>query len=229
MMESFAYIGFWGHAAVGFFFSALSVWSFHQYGERNTQQTVIIGALALTAGWGVATIMAGPGGFAAESMETARNLGWLCFLYVLLKSGGAEKQPRTIVMIYAVLLAVLLIQPALDYAEHYFESLAGLNGAALAAEQSAQLFRMLFAIGAVVLVHNLYTGSAPEARWGVSLPMAALAAMWMYDLNLYTISYMTGERPVELVATRGLMVALMAPVFALGLSLIHISEPTRPY
>ncbi|MBF9676673.1 PEP-CTERM system histidine kinase PrsK, partial [Streptococcus pseudopneumoniae] len=75
--------------------------------------------------------------------------------------------------------------------------------AAAAVEQSAQLLRMIFAIGAVVLVHNLYSGSAPEARWGVSLPMAALAAMWMYDLNLYTIAYLTETRALELIATRG--------------------------
>lgn len=216
MMEAFAYIGFWGHAAVGFFFSALAVWSYHQYGSGNRQQAAIIVALALTAVWGVATIMGGPAGIAAEGLETARNLGWLAFLYVLLKSGGADKQPRTIVMIYAVLLAVLLIQPSIDYAEHYFGARSGMANAAIAAGQSAQLLRMLFAIGAVVLVHNLYTGSAPEARWGVSLPMAALAAIWMYDLNLYTIAYMTAERPVELVATRGLLVALLAPVFAFG-------------
>ena len=75
---------------------------------------------------------------------------------------------------------------------------------------------MIFAIGAVVLVHNLYTGTAPEARWGVSLPMAALASMWMYDLNLYTIAYLTETRALELLATRGPGMALLAPVFVLA-------------
>ncbi len=75
---------------------------------------------------------------------------------------------------------------------------------------------MIFGAGALVLVHNLYSVSAPETRWGISLPMAALAAMWTFDLNLYTISYLTSEISADLLSTRGIFMALLAPVFVIA-------------
>src|SRR3546814_20513597 len=75
--------------------------------------------------------------------------------------------------------------------------------------------RMMVAVGALVLVHNLYTMSAPEARWGIRLSLAALTAMWTYDLNLYTFSYLTTGDVPELYAMRGCALAVLGPVFAL--------------
>jgi putative PEP-CTERM system histidine kinase len=216
MLETFSLIGFWGHAAVGFLFAALAVWLFQQYGTANRQQVMLNTALALTAAWGVATIMAGPLTFVSQCAETLRNLGWLGFLYSLLKSGGENEQPRTILMTYVVLVLVLLCQTLIEGAASYATGMPEFSAAVDAAMQSANLFRMLFAIGAVVLVHNLYTGTAPEARWGLSLPMAALAAMWTYDLNLYTIGYIADASQGELLATRGAGTALLAPVFAMA-------------
>jgi putative PEP-CTERM system histidine kinase len=216
MIETFSLIGFWGHAAVGFLFAALSVWLFQQYGTSNRQQVMLVTALGLTSLWGIATILSGPTTFVTNIAETLRNLGWLGFLYALLKSAGSNEQPRTILMTYGVLLLVLLCQPLVDVAGVYAASHAEYASAVPAAEQSAKLFRMLFAIGAVVLVHNLYTGTAPEARWGLSLPMAALAAMWTYDLNLYTIGYIAEKVQFDLLATRGAGTALLAPVFAMA-------------
>lgn len=215
MGETFAFFGFWGHATVGFLYVSLAIWTFHQYGLGNRQRTMLIAALVATAAWGVTIFLAGPTDFISMSAETLRNLGWLGFLYALHRSVEGIEQPRTTTMMYAVLMMVLVLQPIMDFAAMS----AGLkygSEAALALAQSAQLLRMIFAIGAVVLVHNLYSGSAPEARWGVSLPMAALAAMWMYDLNLYTIAYLTQTRAVELIATRGPAMALLAPVFVMA-------------
>lgn len=214
MNAAMALIGFWGHAAVGFLYAALAIWVFHQYGTRNRQQLALIAALALTAFWGGATMLAGPNSQWASFGETARNLGWLGFLYALLKSGESHKHPRTISALYGALLLVLLMQPLVDAAIIAFAATSAEASAASIA--TMQLLRMIFAIGALVLVHNLYTVSAPDARWGISLPMAALAAAWTYDLNLNTIGYLTGDVPSELVAMRGLAMSLLAPVFAYG-------------
>jgi putative PEP-CTERM system histidine kinase len=213
MFDAFATIGFWSHAAVGFFYAALAIWVFQQYGRGNRQRTALIGALAITAAWGITIFATGPVSFASIIAETARNLGWLSFLYALHRSVEGIEQPRTTTMTYSALLFVLILQPMVDYAGLYAGSPSNLMLATNALEQSAQLLRMIFAVGAVVLVHNLYTGTAPDARWGVSLPMAALAAMWMYDLNLYTIAYLTQSQVMELVAMRGAGMALLAPVF----------------
>lgn len=207
------FIGFWGHAAVAFAYAALAIWLLHKYGTRNRQQVMLIAAMALTALWGIISTVAGPLSLAALCAESARNLAWLCFMFFLLRSGEGREQPRTINMIYGVLLVVLLFQPVNDTAVAIFGNAS--NGADLAT-QSAMTMRMIYAVGALVVVHNLYTVSAPEARWGISLPMAALAAMWTYDLNLYTISYLTSAPSDELVQTRGFATAVLAPVFVMA-------------
>jgi putative PEP-CTERM system histidine kinase len=213
MTGIFASLGFWGHGAVGFLYAVLAIWLFQQYGLGNRQRTLLIAALATTAAWGMTIFMVGPVGFPAMLAETVRNCVWLGFLFALHRSVETLEQPRTTTLLYGALLLVLLLQPVFDFAILYANAQ---GGSAAAVEQSAQLLRMIFAIGAVVLVHNLYTGAAPEARWGVSLPMAALAAMWMYDLNLYTIAYLSETRALELIATRGPGMALLAPVFVLA-------------
>lgn len=207
------FIGFWGHAAVAFAYAALAIWLLHKYGTRNRQQVMLIAAMALTALWGIISTVTGPLSLAALCAESARNLAWLCFMFFLLRSGEGREQPRTINMIYGVLLVVLLFQPVNDTAVAIFGNAS--NGADLAT-QSAMTMRMIYAVGALVVVHNLYTVSAPEARWGISLPMAALAAMWTYDLNLYTISYLTSAPSDELVQTRGFATAVLAPVFVMA-------------
>ena len=207
------FIGFWGHAAVGFTYAALAIWLLHKYGTRNRQQIILIGAMALTSLWGIASMVAGPLSLSASWTESARNLAWLSFMFFLLRSGEGRQQPRTINMIYAVLLVVLLFQPISDFVVTLFGSdPVGTN----IAYQSAITMRMIYAVGALVLVHNLYSVSAPETRWGISLPMAALAAMWTYDLNLYTISYITSTPSVELIQMRGFATTVLAPVFIMA-------------
>lgn len=208
-----AFTSFWGHAAVAFAYAALAIWVIHQFGWKNRRQVILISAMALTSLWGLAAIVGGPVAPPAFFAETARNLAWLGFMFFLLQNSERREQPRTVNMIYLALLFVGLSQPVIDVAIFSFASDLAKAHVAL---QSAMLLRMIYAIGALVLVHNLYTVSAPEARWGIKLPMAALAAMWTFDLNFYTIGYLTAELPMELVSTRGFATALLAPVFVIA-------------
>jgi putative PEP-CTERM system histidine kinase len=213
-MDSFLpFLSFWGHATSGFLYAALAIWIVHRYGWINRQQIWLVAAMAMTALWGIVTVFSGPLSTGALMTETIRNLAWLGFIFFLLRSGEGRQQPLTVNLIYFVLLLVLLAQPLAD---SLAVNLPMNNVASLIAMQSALLMRMLFAIGALVLVHNLYTISAPEARWGISLPMAALTAMWMFDLNLYTIAYLVKSMPTELVASRGFVTAILAPIFVMA-------------
>lgn len=213
MIDFLSSLNFWGHAGVGFIYATLAIWAFHTYGSSNKRQIVLIISLALTAIWGFAVIVSTPLDAAARLTESGRNLAWLGFMYFLLRSGEGCEQPRTINIIYAVLAILLICLTGADLvnAKVIFEYTPA--GAAI---QTSLLLRMLFAVGALVLVHNLYTSTAPESRWAVSLPVAALAAMWMFDLNLYTIAFLTREIPAELISTRGAAMMLVAPIFVLA-------------
>jgi putative PEP-CTERM system histidine kinase len=213
MMELLSILNFWGHSAVGFGYATLAIWAFHKYGTSNRQQIVLICALGLTSAWGIAVIVSGPLSFAAQSAESLRNMAWLGFMFVLLRSGDGREQPRSINVIYAVLSLLLLCQVAVDLvnAKLIFDQTR--SGIAI---QTALLLRMLYSVGALVLVHNLYTVTAPQSRWSVSLPTAALAAMWTFDLNQYTIAFLAREIPAELISTRGAAMLMLAPIFAMA-------------
>ena len=213
MMALLSTLNFWGHAGVGFSYATLAIWAFHRYGTSNRRQIILIAALGLTAAWGVAVVADGPLAIGAYVTETMRNLAWLGFMFFLLRSGEGRQQPLTINIIYAVLALLLLCQPAVDMVNAKLIYELTPSGAAI---QTALLLRMIFSVGALVLVHNLYTVTAPESRWSVSLPTAALAAMWTFDLNLYTIAFLTREIPAELISTRGLAMTMLAPIFVLA-------------
>ena len=212
MQEFLASAALWGHLIAGSAYTALAVWLVHKYSGNSRPQIMLISAMSFTAIWGYSATFAAPFSFAAQLAETARNLGWLGFMFAVLRNSKGEQQ-RSINWIYAALTFVLISQPIFDL---FIRSVAtGIPGATYAVQTSV-LLRMIFGAGALVLVHNLYSVSAPETRWGISLPMAALAAMWTFDLNMYTISYLTSELSPELISTRGIAMALLAPVFVIA-------------
>ena len=57
------------------------------------------------------------------------------------------------------------------------------------------LFRLLVAVGGLVLVHNLYAGASAQSRRLLRWPALALAAMWLFDLNYSPIAYLAERRP----------------------------------
>jgi len=203
----------WGHFVAGLAYTALAVWLVRNFDWKNLAQTLLIGAITLTAVWGYCAAFATPLSLSAHLAETVRNLAWMAFMFSLLRRSDGPQQPRGILMIYAALLFILLSQPFFDLLAR---SLMAGTASADYAMQASVLLRMIFGAGALVLVHNLYSIAAPETRSGISLPMAALAALWTFDLNLYTISYLTTEMSAELVSTRGIATALLAPVFVLA-------------
>ena len=184
-----------GHAVAAALFAALAIWQFQRKTERNGAHISLVAALSLTSFWALSVSVEGPFSSIANFSESVRNLGWLTFMFVLLQSGEGRDEPKTIKLIYAALAFVLLGQIVVDALVPIFEGSPRLGGMAL---YTALVLRMIYAIGALVLVHNLYSISAPETRWGIRLPMASLAAIWTYDLNLFTITYLTQQFPAEL-------------------------------
>jgi putative PEP-CTERM system histidine kinase len=208
-----AQIAFGGHALAALLFAALAIWQWQRMPERSWVAVSLVFAVGFTAFWSLAILVEGAASPAAGFAETLRNMAWLFFMYRLLMASKAKDYPATIRFIYVALVFVLLGQWPVDALVPALALIPELQPIALL---SALLLRMIFAVGALVLIHNLYTISAVELRWGLRLPMAALAAMWTYDLNLYTIHYITQSLPTELSVMRGVAMAMLGPVFFLG-------------
>ncbi len=178
--------------------------------ERQRQRWVLAAACAATALWGIAGAALAPMAILTGHAETLRNIAWLGFMFVLLRRGEGARRMWSLRAVYAALLLVAALQVGIGVSASYE------GGAVPMLTQAGIVMRMMFAIGALVLVHNIYTAAASGARAGIGLPMAALALLWAYDLNLYTLSYIAGGWMDWLVALRGFAVAGLAPFIALG-------------
>ena len=207
------YISLFGHGIAAALFGALAIWQFQRKVDRTDKHIWLIIAIALTSFWALSIAVEGYFSPISRSSETLRNFGWLAFMFTLLRAGEGRDEPKTVNVIYAALSFVLIGQMLVDSLLPAFAGSPRLQGVTL---YTSLVLRMLFSVGALVLVHNLYSISAPETRWGIRLPMASLAAIWTFDLNLYTITYLTQQTPMELHAMRGPMMATIAPILVLA-------------
>ena len=205
-------VGSTGHIVSAFLFAGLALWAVLRP-AGGMRRRGLAGASLVTVLWSSSVAVHGDAALLSSVLESGRNGAWLAFMLLLLLGGQRDARNPAVVALYVVLGAVCCAEVMLDISVVQF----GLTGRVVEAFNFAQIvLRMTLAVGALVLVHNLYTAAAPEARWGIRLPMIALAIMWTYDLNLYTIAYLTRSPATILFAFRGLLMCLLAGVLALG-------------
>jgi putative PEP-CTERM system histidine kinase len=199
-----ALIGFWGHALAAAAFAALLAWRVIEPSRRPGER-VLLAAFALTACWAWLSAIDRGGGL-VRFAETARNLVWIGFLYAFSKAG--DERQHGVRWVYGAVAAVLGMQVV--------ATAFMILSPSIAVEETVAVLRITAAAGALVLVHNLYGQAAPASRSHIRMVMLGLAAMWIYDLNFYTIRYLGGAGASRLGDWRGAVMALTAPFFALG-------------
>jgi hypothetical protein len=195
-----ALITFWTHALAAALFASLTLWELRR-GVGESEQRMLLAAFALTGIWAWTTAMA-PTTMLAAYSETARNLVWVGVLYRLADIDGREEQ-RGVKPVYGAVAAVLGLQLLIDALPLIVETDGISDNHALIV--TAIVLRLTAAAGSLVLVHNLYGQAAPSSRGNIRLAMIALAVMWAYDLNLYTIAYFDPSSALGLFDWRGLV------------------------
>ena len=206
-----ALIAFWTHALAAALFASLTLWELRR-GVGESDQRMLLAAFALTGCWAWITAMA-PTTMLAAYSETARNLVWVGVLYRLAGIDSSDEQ-RGVKPVYAAVACVLGLQLMIDALPLVVNTDGISSGHALVI--TALILRLTAAAGALVLVHNLYGQAAPSSRGTIRLAMIALAGMWAYDLNLYTIAYFDPGSAQGLFNWRGLVMVIAAPLFAIG-------------
>lgn len=201
-------IGQGSHAFAALLFGALAVWQLRRWNLDFPNQP-LVAAFAAMAMWAIFQAIFGHGDLGSCLAESARNLAFLTFMYGILHN-GAEERPKTgVKIVYGAVAAVVAVQIIIALLLGYSDLRTVLaptwngTGATVAA-------------GSLVLVHNLYAHAARSSRRNIRLPMIALAAMWAYDLHLYTVAYLTRNGFDELFALRGVMAIMLAPLFAVA-------------
>ncbi|WP_370188543.1 XrtA/PEP-CTERM system histidine kinase PrsK [Qipengyuania sp.] len=182
-------------------------------------------AVALTANWCFAAASFEPSRSIVQLTEIARNLAWLFMLFRLFGNDGRDETLRLVRPALISLAFVEVLQFALLLIARRYAVTTEL---AVLTYETAVLFRVMVAVGALVLLHNLYVGAAASSRQILRWSAASLAGLWAFDLNYFTIAYITGSIPPELVALRGVAAAVFAIPFAIGFNSHSSNLEFRP-
>jgi putative PEP-CTERM system histidine kinase len=207
-----ALIGLWSHLLAAVLYGALAVWQLrHWNGDHRNRP--LVAAFAVMSLWAIFVSMLGPRHLMSGLAESARNFAFLAFMYGILRSAAEDDRQRAVKMVYCTVAGVIGFQIVIAGVLPRFEDRLPVYEALIA---TANVLGMIISAGSLLLVHNLYGQAAPDSRWGIRLPMLALAAMWVYDLHLYTTAYLTRSPAEDLFAMRGAILAMLVPVFTLA-------------
>ncbi len=174
-------------------------------------QQAVIAAAGTTGLWAVTGALAGIATPVTSLAESLRNLAWLFALYRLFAVDGRHASMRPVRPLAAALVFVELIQAML----WAWLTMRGAEPQGVMF-RTLTMFHLLVAVGALVLLHNLYGGASSLARRVLLGPCLAMALIWAVDLNLYAIGYIADATPTMLAALRGLLGLPVAALLVLG-------------
>jgi len=191
----------------------LGAWLYPRRERLGPAADSMVAALGITALWDLAVGIIGRLDPGTEMFFSLAYLAWFWVLYRLFANDGRHESVGPIRPVVIALAFVELLQLGLILIEAQVQNM---NGAVILVRDLSVTFRLMCSVGALVLVHNLYVGASAAGRLSLRWPAAALAIMWLYDLNYYTIAYLTGSFPETLGQIRGLVVVIMVVLLALG-------------
>ncbi len=193
--------------------AGVAAWLYPRRAKFARAGAPLVTALVISAIWCVVSLSGGQVNIAGAIAFSATYLAWLFATYRLFSIDGRDESVKPIrpvalalCFVESLQLALVMLMPSLPLDP---------EGARLAFSLLV-LFRLMVAVGALVLVHNLYVGASVWARKLLRWPASALALMWVYDLNFFTIAYLTGGIPASFAALRGLLPLAMAALIAPG-------------
>jgi len=193
---------------------ALAGWLLARRGKRGPASAAQSAGLTLTACWALAFVALGPLAAATLALLSLTYFAWLWSLYRLFAHDERDKSVGAIRPVVLALAFVELMQLVLlGIAQQYPDASAA--DQAIGGFQAT--FRLLSCIGALVLVHNLYAGASQSSRESLRWPASALALLWLYDLNMSTVAYLSAEPPEALLTLRGAAMIAVVAMLSLGM------------
>ena len=223
--HQWVYVAFACYFAGAALSAGAAVWIARSGDRARPDRRASLIAAAFTAIWCTIAASHGPSHFASELAATARNLAFIYVIFRLFSADGRDASLRPTRPVILTLALVELFQPLLlliDARVGFMPKLAVLTF------EVSSVLAMLVAVGALVLLHNLYAGAAAASREILRWSTVALAGLFAYDLNLFTIAYLGGEEPAGLVALRGAFTGIMAALLALGANSASAGLQFRP-
>jgi putative PEP-CTERM system histidine kinase len=159
--------------------------------------TFLWAALATWCG-GADPMESGPARWLAVA-EAARTTAWLQLL-AYLGSDGVRRRRWLVALGLAALLQVAASVLPWPGAWH------------------ATMLRLAAAVAGMLLVEQVYRAAPPGARWGIKLACLGIGALFAYDFYLYADALLFQRVHADILAARGVVNALSAPLLAAALA-----------
>ena len=206
-------IALWSHLLAASLYGALAIFQLRHWNGDHLNRP-LISAFTVVSVWTIFLAMLDRHAMVTQLAEAGRSLAFLAFLYGIMQSGDGGGTQRAVKLVYAAVAAVIGLQIVVGGVIAEYPVPPAVHAALVS---TTHIFGLTIAAGALILVHNLYGQASPGSRSALRFPMLALAAMWFYDLHLYTVAYFTRGGAEELFAMRGAVLAMLVPLFALGI------------
>ncbi|MEM1195269.1 MAG: XrtA/PEP-CTERM system histidine kinase PrsK [Pseudomonadota bacterium] len=192
--------------------------------DRPDRSATLI-ACAVSAVWCALAAMQGPEATATALAASLRNFSYIFLILRLFAADGRDESLRPIRPVIITLALVELFQPILLIIDARVGLMPEL--VALTFEVSV-ILNMLVAVGALMLLHNLYAGAAASSREILRWSTLGLAGIFAFELNLFTVAYLSGGHSDLLLGLRGLVCGLMAGSLAFSANAANASLQLRP-
>ncbi|MES2338942.1 MAG: XrtA/PEP-CTERM system histidine kinase PrsK [Pseudomonadota bacterium] len=200
-------LSLWSHALAALLLAAVCLWTVRR-APHGLPRWPLVAMLGIGAAWALAVAGVGAGDPATRLLSGLRDLSILGLMVALHRNSGAR--PLGIAPVYGVVALVIVSVTLLQLVAIAL----GVRGVGLPVATAATLLRMMVAVAALVLVHNL---AITNGRGVVRMLCLAIAGLWIADLGVATAAYLTGHWPPEMMAARGVVTALAAAIVALAL------------
>ncbi|WP_031433179.1 XrtA/PEP-CTERM system histidine kinase PrsK [Methylomarinum vadi] len=161
--------------------------------------------------------------FETLALESLRNGAWYFFLSVLFSKQQFCNQYGFIKHYWQpkAMLAFIIVISFLEFyspLRYWVQSELGFDFRLFA--------HIAFAIIGLLLIEQLYRNSLPEQRWNIKYVCIGAAGLFIFDFIVYSKSLLFSSLDSDLWKARGVINALLVPLFILSINRLNISPGT---
>lgn len=210
----------WGYGAAAFGYLLLFVFLLRRpFGRQaGSAGRALLYALVFSAAWGFLGLLLSVWELGSALRlylitDVLRYGAWFLCLVLMLYAHGAKPEAglrvlyaRPLAMSGCVLLGLCLL------------GALGLNLAAVSVLQAVALSGLAMAVYMLMLIEQLLRNADPDARWSFKPLWLGLAAVFVFDLHLYSDTLLFGRIDADVLAIRGFVVAMILPLIALSIA-----------
>ncbi len=224
-LQAIAEWGLWGYGAAATGYALLATLLAVSGRARDTRALsgmLLIGAAIVSLLWS-ASVAAGiadmPGAVAASGvLEVFRDASWFAFVGFLVSRPGRFARPsvegagfpawRRMPALLWVGIGAVIVALVIDIGR-----LVTVDVVSPSAYFGA---RVLLSIVALMLIEQVYRGTAPDDRWSIKFFCLGLGGLFAYDLVVYADAMLFRQMDFELWAARGFIDLLTIPLIAVS-------------